>query len=66
MLTVTGPGAILPGRAPVAQLPLVGAHRCYTSAEHNRQLHYPQLKPSFTQWDKPQSRHNTSSKSYRR
>eukprot|EP00971_Amphidinium_carterae_P035734 703307-Amphidinium_carterae.1 len=66
MPTVTRPGAIPQGKALVAQLPLAGVRRFYTSAEHNLQLRYLQLKPSSTQWAKPQLRHSTSSKSCKR
>eukprot|EP00971_Amphidinium_carterae_P323495 6428796-Amphidinium_carterae.1 len=66
MLTVTGPGAIPQGRALVAQSQLAGVHLCYTLAGHNRQSRCLQQRPSSMQWDKPQLRHSTSSKSFRR
>eukprot|EP00971_Amphidinium_carterae_P124904 2474322-Amphidinium_carterae.1 len=31
-----------------------GDHHCYTSAGHNRQLHYLRQKQNSMQWDKPQ------------
>eukprot|EP00971_Amphidinium_carterae_P314995 6261731-Amphidinium_carterae.1 len=66
MRTVTGPGAIPQGIAPVAQSPLAGVQPCCTSAGHNRQLLCLQPRPSSMQSDRPQSRHSTSSKSYKR
>eukprot|EP00971_Amphidinium_carterae_P060515 1197732-Amphidinium_carterae.1 len=46
MRTVTGPGAIPQGRAPVAHSPLAGVHLYCTLAGHNRQLRCLQPRPS--------------------
>eukprot|EP00971_Amphidinium_carterae_P270997 5377734-Amphidinium_carterae.1 len=66
MPTVTGRVAMQQGKARAVQSQRAGGHHCFTSAEHNPQLHYHLLKLNSTLCDKQQLsielKHNTSNK----